>query len=86
MSKGRARAFSIPMEQHAVVRFFILKGTKAKDIKTELDEAYREEALSLSAVKKWRKRFVDGRTSLNDDPCPGRPCDSGLASPIQSPL
>ena len=86
MSKSRARTFAIPMEQRAVVRFFTLKRTKAKDIKTELDEVYGKEALSLSAVKKWRKRFADGRPSLDDDPRPGRPCRSDLANPIQSLL
>jgi transposase len=67
MSKNCPHTFGIPMEHRAVVRFFTLKGTKAKAVKTQLDEVYREEALSLSAVKKWRKRFPDGRTSLNDD-------------------
>jgi hypothetical protein len=86
MSKSLAGAFSIPMEQRPVVSFFPLQRTKAKNIETALDEVYREEALSLSAVKKWRKQFADGRTSLDDDLHPGRPCHRGLASPIQSPL
>jgi hypothetical protein len=86
MSKSRAPAFRIPMEQRVVVYFFTLKGTRAKDIKIVLDEGYREEALSLSEMKKWRKRFVDERTSLDGDPRPDRPCHSGLANPIQSLL
>jgi hypothetical protein len=56
------------MEQHAVIRFMTLKKLFARDISAELEGMYGHEALSLSAVKKWRKRFVDGRTTLEDDP------------------
>jgi transposase len=56
------------MEQRAVIRFFTLKGLKARDIQAELKSVYGPEALALSTVKKWRKRFHEGRTDLIDDP------------------
>jgi hypothetical protein len=40
------------MEQRAVIRFFTLKGLKAKAIHTELESVYGGESLALLTVKK----------------------------------
>jgi transposase len=74
------------MEQRAVIRFFTLKRLKAKEIRAELESVYGPEALALSTVKKWRKRFEEGRTDLIDDRRPGRPVTHDLAEAIQSML
>jgi transposase len=74
------------MGQKAVIRFFTLKGLKAKEIRAELESVYGPEALALSTVKKWRKRFQEGRTDLIDDRGPGRPVTHDLAEAIQSML
>jgi hypothetical protein len=71
------------MEQRAVIRFFTLKGLKAKEIRAGLESAYGPEALALSTVKKWRKCFQEGRTDLIDD---RRPVTPDLAEAIQSML
>jgi hypothetical protein len=55
------------MEQRAVIRFFTLKGLKAKEIRAEPESVYGTEALTLSTLKKWGKRFHKGRTDLIDD-------------------
>jgi hypothetical protein len=49
-----------------------LKKLSARDVTAELEEVYAHEALSLSAVKRRRKRFVNGRITLEDDPQSGR--------------
>jgi transposase len=74
------------MEQRAVIRFFTLKGLKVKEIRAELESVYCPEALALSTVKKWRKRFQEGRTNLIDGRRPGRPVTHDLAEAIQSML
>jgi hypothetical protein len=61
------------MEQRAIVRFLTPKKLSARDIMAELEGVYGHEALSLSVVKKGRKRFVSGRITLEDDPGSGRP-------------
>jgi transposase len=71
------------MEQRAVIRFFALKGLKAKEIRAELESVYGTEALPLSTVKKWRKRFQEGRTDLIDDRRPERPVTDDLDEAIQ---
>jgi hypothetical protein len=74
------------MEQRGVIRFFTLKGLKAKEIRTELESVSGPETLALSTVKKWRKRFQEGRTELIYDPRPGRPVTQDLVEAIQSML
>jgi hypothetical protein len=49
------------MEQPVVVRFLALKKLSANDVKAELEGEYGHDALSPSAVKKWRKRFANER-------------------------
>jgi transposase len=74
------------MEQRAVIRFFTLKGLPSRAIAAELESVYAGEALALSTVKKWRKRFAQGRTALCDDPRSGRPLMNDLAEAIASML
>jgi hypothetical protein len=61
------------MEQRAVIRFLTLKGLHASAIAAELKVINEPEALALYAVKKWRRRFAEGRTSRYDDPRRGSP-------------
>jgi hypothetical protein len=55
---------------------FTLKGFRAGAVAAELH--------AISAVKKWRKHFVGGRTSLPDDLRPGRQPPNDLAEAISS--
>jgi transposase len=72
------------MEHRAVIRFLTLKGLPARTIAAELEEIYQADVLALSTVKKWRKRFAEGRTSLCDDPRSGRPRPNGLVEAISA--
>jgi transposase len=74
------------MEQRAVIRFFTLKGLKARPIQLELASVYGLDALALPTVKKWRRRFQQGRTDLFDDPRSGRPLTHDLGEAIRSVL
>jgi transposase len=74
------------MEQRAVIRFLTFKGLHAGTIVAELRYVYKEDALALATVKKWCKRFVDGRTSLCSNPRSGRPLSNDLAEAIASML
>jgi hypothetical protein len=60
------------MAQLAVVRFLTLKKWSARDITAELERVYGHKALSLSAVKKLRERFVNERITLEDNLRSGR--------------
>jgi hypothetical protein len=54
------------MEQLAVVRFVVLKKLSVKVITTELEDLYKQKALSLSAVKSWHAPFANARISPSD--------------------
>jgi hypothetical protein len=64
--------FLCVMEPRAVVQFFPLMKLSAQDIRSELGGICGHETLCLSAMMKRRKRFVNGRISLEDDPSSGR--------------
>jgi histone-lysine N-methyltransferase SETMAR len=67
-----------------VVRFFTLKDSSPKEIQTELESLYMDEALCLRTVYKWHERFMQGRTELFDDPRPGRPLQNSLADALHA--
>jgi hypothetical protein len=60
------------------------KKSSARDITAELEEVYGHEALSLSAVKKWGKWFVNDRIILEDDSRPERPPQSDLCEYLRA--
>jgi hypothetical protein len=63
-----------------------LKGLKANAIQAELESVYGTDACKLSLVKKWRLRFLQGRTPLFDDPRSGQPLNPDLAEAVRSML
>ena len=68
------------MEQRSVIYYLTRKNTKTKDIKAELDQVYKEQALSISQVYYWM--FILGREDLNNESSPGRTPDEGIDSSI----
>jgi hypothetical protein len=68
----KKRATRYQMEQRTVVRVVTLKCLSAMEIEMEVTSTYCDEALQIFAVKKWRTRFMEGRTELEDDPRSGR--------------
>jgi hypothetical protein len=70
------------MEQREVIFFFTLKGMKARAIHTEPESGYGPEVLALPTLKRWRRRFHQGRTDLFDDPRSGRLLTNDLAGVI----
>jgi hypothetical protein len=74
------------MEQRVIIRFFTLKGLKAKVIQAELESVYGTNAYKLSMVKKQQLRLLQGRTTLFDDPRSGRCLTQDLAEAIRSML
>jgi histone-lysine N-methyltransferase SETMAR len=73
-------------EVRAVIRFLALKGLTNNNITLEIHAVYGEDAVAHPTVKKWAKRFREGRTSLEDDPREGRPLKSDLVEPIENML
>jgi hypothetical protein len=65
-----------------MVRVFTLKGLSPKEIHTELESVYMDEAFCLRTVYKWYKHFMQGRTELFDDLRSGQPLQNNLADDL----
>jgi hypothetical protein len=74
----RVCMFRIFMQQRAVIRFLTLKSLRASAIAAEPKLVYETEVFAFSTVKKWRKRFAEGRTWPYDDPR----CDRHLVNDL----
>jgi hypothetical protein len=74
------------MKQRAMISFFTLKGLKTRAIHTELESVYGPEALALLIVKKWRRRFHQGRTDIFDDSRCGKSLTNDLVGAVGSVL
>ncbi|CAF1268956.1 unnamed protein product [Rotaria sp. Silwood1] len=55
------------------IRIRAILGMDSKTTFDELTEALRPDAPSYSMVRKWTKRFREGREDVSDDPRSGRP-------------
>jgi transposase len=82
----RVCTLSVFMEQRVVICFLTRKGLRASAIAAELKLLAETEALALSTVKKWCRRFAEGRISLYGDPRCERPLTNNLVEAISSLL
>ena len=60
-------------QQRVCVKFCFLLGKSAAETVLMLQEAFKEEALSMSQVYEWCSRFRRGEMSCEDQPRSGRP-------------
>jgi transposase len=59
-------------EYRAVIKFFVKEGLTPNEIHSKFIKVYGDSS-SFSTIKKWVAEFKRGRTSLEVDPCEGRP-------------
>ena len=59
-------------EVRGVIRFLNAKGIKPSDIYRELITVYGIDVMGKTQVYDWCRKFSEGRSSLDDDPRPGR--------------
>ena len=63
------------IEFRTVIKFLTMEGAKAKEIHRRIADVYGESRPKYSTVAKWSAEFKRGRSSLEDDPRPGRSAD-----------
>jgi hypothetical protein len=61
------------IEQRLTVKYFFLKGDGSKLIHKELVSTLQDNAISLSALKNWLRRFKSRDRSFGDEERPGIP-------------
>lgn len=59
-------------EIRSVIKYFVIKGLKQKDIFDELCQTLGDACPSQTTVYKWAGLFKRGRRSVDNDPPPGR--------------
>ncbi len=59
-------AVSSKLEHHAVICYLTAHGEYASAINQQLVEVYGD-AVTYDVVKRWRRSFLEGQTSLADD-------------------
>ena len=64
------------IEQRYTIKFCVKLNKSATEIFASLTEAYRDATVSRTVVFKWHKAFKEGRESVEEDPCSGRPVSS----------
>ena len=60
------------IEYRAVIKFSV-KDLMPNEIHSKFIKVYGDSSPLFSTIKKWAAEFKRGRTSLEDDPCEGRP-------------
>jgi transposase len=60
-------------EYRAVIKFFVTEGLTPKEIHSKFIKVYGDSSPSFSTIKKWAAEIKRSRTSLEEDPCEGRP-------------
>jgi hypothetical protein len=56
-----------------VIRFLNARNVKPADIHRQICEVYGENAISDGMVRKWVRKFNEGRENVHDEPRSGRP-------------
>jgi transposase len=60
-------------EIRSVIRFLNARNVKPADIHRQICEVYGENAMSDGMVRKWVRKFKEGRDNVHDEPRSGRP-------------
>jgi len=61
------------IEYRAVIKFFVKEGLTPNEIYLKYIKVYGDSFPSFSTIKRWAAKFKRCCTSLEDDPCEGRP-------------
>lgn len=75
-----------PFRSRAVIHFLWKKGRSNKEITSEIDAVYGDDAPSLRTVQKWTKLFNEGKEDLDDAPRSGRPPKEFLVTKVRTLL
>ena len=72
----RCREMDVKDEQRVAIKFCYKVDFSATKTTELIQKAYGDAALSLTTIFEWHKRFREGRESVKDDKCGGRPTTS----------
>jgi hypothetical protein len=62
---------------------FLTKQGKTQIVLEEMAAVYGNSCPKKTMIYKWHSLFKQGRDSLEDDPCPGRPVDTAMPENVE---
>jgi transposase len=71
------------IEYRVVKKFFVKEGLMPNEIHSKFIKVYGDSSPPFSTIKKWAAQFKCGRTSLEDEPCEGRPKSATIPEVIE---
>ena len=76
-------SFSLMEEQRTIEKFYVRLGKSIEEVTNDLVKVYEENAMAPRTIRKWVKRFKEGRQSTEDDQREGRPSTSTIKNQIE---
>jgi len=64
------------LEQRYCIKFCQKLGDAQAETIQKIQQAFRDDAMSITRIKEWYNRFKDGSTSVDSEPRHGRPSTS----------
>ena len=61
------------LEQRYCIKFCQKLGDTQAETIRKIQQAFGDDAMSITRIKEWYNRFKDGSTSVDSEPCHGRP-------------
>ena len=66
----------LELEQRTNIKFLVKLGKSGNEIREMLVQVYRDNAVKVTAVYRWGKRFAEGRGSVSGEERSGRSATS----------
>jgi len=64
------------LEQRYCIKFCPKLGDTQVETIRKIQQAFGDDAMSITRIKEWYNHFKDGSTSVDSEPCHGRPSTS----------
>ena len=64
------------LEQRYCIKFCLKLGDTQVETIRKIHQAFGDDAMSITRIKEWYNRFKYGSTSVDSEPCHGRPSNS----------
>ncbi|KAA0201709.1 hypothetical protein HAZT_HAZT009551 [Hyalella azteca] len=61
------------LEQRYAIKLCVRLGRNTTETFQMMQEAFKDDCISISQAGKWHKVFKEGREEVADEPCSGRP-------------
>jgi hypothetical protein len=80
-----ADVVNVRPRQTVVTEFLTAQGCSLIEIPRRLRSVYGEDAIEVTAVRRWARRFTSGEKDIGDRPHSGRPATAATSGEVKGP-